>query len=59
MIRQKFGTLVIDGDYLAYLAAFVTQSVVHTVLDKEGKVVVSKPSLDTCKKHCEKLRYQY
>ena len=54
MIPKKFGVLVVDGDYLAYLAAFVTQGSVYTVVNKEGEVIVSKPSLESCTKYCEK-----
>lgn len=53
-MTNKFNTLVIDGDYLSYLAAFVTQGNVYTVKNDKDEVIVTKPTIESCKKHCVK-----
>ena len=51
---QKFNTIVIDGDMLAYLAAFPTQSDRWFVRDDEGDVVIDYPTLKSCEDYLEK-----
>ena len=54
-IPSSFDTIVIDGDWLAYYASFVTQSKRVFVRDKDGKAIIDKPSITSCKTELEKL----
>ena len=54
-IPSSFDTIVIDGDWLAYYASFVTQSTRVFVRDKDGKAIIDKPSITSCKTELEKL----
>jgi hypothetical protein len=54
-IPSSFDTIVIDGDWLAYYASFVTQSKRVFIKDKNGVHITDKPSLTSCKAELEKL----
>lgn len=53
-MNQKFNTIVIDGDMLAYLAAFPTQTERWFVRDNEGDVVIDYPTLESCQNYLQK-----
>lgn len=56
---NRFKTIVIDGDYLAYLCTFPTQSDRYFVKDAEGNVIVDYPSLASCTSYLLKSRFRY
>ena len=47
-IKQRFNTIVIDGDMLCYLASFPTQSERFFVTTLEGDPIIDYPSLKSC-----------
>lgn len=53
-MKQKFKTIVIDGDYLAYLCAFPTQSDRYCIKDQEDNLIISYPTLKSCETYLTK-----
>ena len=47
-------TLVIDGDYLVYLTACVTQSVKYTVYDSLRNIITSEKNKTKCGEYLSK-----
>lgn len=50
-IKQRFNTIVIDGDMLCYLASFPTQSERFFVTTLEGDSIIDYPSLKSCESY--------
>lgn len=50
----SFKTIVVDGDYLAFLAAASTETTTYFLYNKEKELLCTKPTIDSCKKFCVK-----
>lgn len=51
MAQQSNTTLVIDGDYLVYLASFVTQATSYIVTDSLQNIITSQKNKTKCSEY--------
>lgn len=56
MEKPKFKTIVVDGDMLAYVAGYSTQTKRWFVRDESGDVVIDYPTITSCENYLEKSR---